>query len=224
MRAVLAAMLLVAPVAVAAQSRTAQLLQAARQHISANQLDSADAELRAALDAAFYPVDSATVYVWRGVLEHVRGSDSLARASFRQAFALKAGFSTEGLARAFPDVATMLDAEARAARVYVASNLDDKPAWRSGPGVAYPRDVRRRRVAGLAVVTAVVDTLGRVEPGSVQVLETPDSGLVEPLKQMMLATTFTPGRVRGRPVRSQTSLGFNLTPPPLGNPTQLVTA
>jgi TonB family protein len=220
----LAVALLLVPAGLAAQSPIAQLLQTAQRHVADRQLDSADAALDAALRSATYLMDSVSVYVWRGVVGHLRGSDSLARLSFRQALTLNGGTSVRGLDQISPGLAELFDAESRAMHVRDPSELDEKPAWHAGPGVVYPREVRRRRVAGLAVVTAIVDTLGRVEPRSVQVLETPDSGLIEPLKQMMLATTFNPGRVRGRPVRSSMSLALNLAPPSLGSPTQLVRA
>ncbi len=218
--------LLVVSAPVAGQSRTAQFLQTARQHLSGNQLDSADADLRAALESAVYVMDSVNVFIWRGILEHVRGSDSLARLNFRQALILNPITSVRGLDEISPGLGDLFDAESRAARIYHAADLEQQPAWSAGPTLAYPPELRRRRVAGKAVVRMVVDTLGRVEPHSIQVIETPDSGLIQPLTQMMLATTFKPGRARGHPVRSMTSLSFNLTPPPVPSlgATQLVTA
>jgi TonB family protein len=218
----LPAALLLAPVALDGQTSTTQRLQAARQHITANQLDSADAELRAALEAAGYLMDSVNILIWRGILEHLRGSDSLARLSFRQALKLNAGTSVKGLDQISPGLGELFEDEARTA--YVHSTVDEKPKWVSGPALVYPPALRRRRVAGTAVITANLDTLGRVEPGSITILETPDSGYIEPLRQMMAAATFTPGRVRGRSVRAGTSLAFNLMPPPLGHPTTLITA
>jgi len=211
--ALLTASLLGAPGALA-QSRSAQLLQAARQHIAANQFDSAGATLQSALDGATYLMDSVNVFVWRAILARLQGSDSLARASFRQALILNPVTAVRGLDQISPGLSDLFDAEARAIRIYAAADLEKQPAWSAGPAVVYPPELRRRGVAGLAVVRVVVDTLGHVEPQSIQVLETPDSGLVLPLTTMILATTFTPGRVRGHAVRSTTSLSFNLMPPP----------
>jgi len=223
--ALLAASLVGSPAALA-QSRSAQLLQTARQHISANQLDSAEADLASALDDAAYVMDSVNVFVWRGIVARLRGSDSLARANFRQAINLNPVTAVRGLDQISPGLGDLFDAEARAARIYHAADLDKQPAWSAGPAVVYPPELRRRGVAGLAVVRVVVDTLGHVEPQSIQVLETPDSGLVLPLTKMMLATTFTPGRAGGHAVRSMTSLSFNLTPPasPSLSATQLASA
>jgi TonB family protein len=56
------------------------------------------------------------------------------------------------------------------------------------------------------------------------VLDRPDSGFVEPLRRMMLAASFTPGRAKGQLVRSRVDLQFTLTPPPPRSPTALVGA
>lgn len=206
---------------------TARLLQLAQQRIAAAQLDSADVVLRAALESAAYQMDSVSVFVWRGILEHLRGSDSLAHLNFRQAVALNPAIRVAGLQDISPGLADIFDAEMRAVRIHHATDLEEQPAWRSGPAVVYPPELRRRGVGGRAVVRAVVDTLGHVDPRSIEVLETPDSALVEPLQEMMRAATFTPGRVGGRPVRSATSLALDLRPAPPARvlrPTQLVTA
>jgi TonB family protein len=220
----LAAALLLAPASLAGQSQTAQLLQATQRHVTGHQLDSADAALDAALRSATYLMDSVTVFVWRGVLERLRGNDSLARISFRRALALNPSTSVRGLEQVSPGSGELFEAERRAALVYTSASVDERPVRRAGPAVVYPADLRRRRVAGQAVMRVVVDTLGRVEPDAIQIIEVPDSAFGEPLKQMMRATTFTPGRLGGRPVRTQTAISVSLTPPPPGNPTQLVTA
>ena len=55
--------------------------------------------------------------------------------------------------------------------------------------------------AGLVRVAAIVDTSGRVEPHSVEGLSTPDSLLYEPVRQMLLESQFSPGRLKGVTVR-----------------------
>jgi len=208
----IAALLSPSPVA-AAQTRSDQLLWAARQHISTHQLDSAEAELRSALDLAPYQIDSSYVIVWRGVLEYLRGRDSLARASFREAAHLNGRISPPGLDQISPDLANVFDAEMRALRVYSGLGLEQPPKRLAGPAIVYPPDLRRRGVSGRATVSIVIDTLGNVEPASLQIMETPDADFVAPLTRMMLATTFTPGRTGGHPVRSSVILSIELTPP-----------
>ena len=221
----LAALVLAAP-PTAAQSRHDQLLWLARQHISSHQLDSAEAELRSALGLAPYQIDSSYVFGWWGVLAYLRGSDSLARANFRQAANLNARLTLPGLEQISPGAASVFAEEMRAGRVYSIGSLDQAPKRSAGPAIVYPPDLRRRGVAGTAIVTIVIDSLGHVDPRSISIVEVPDSGLVEPLRQMLLATTFAPGRKDGHAVASYVSLSFNLTPPlgPRLSATQLSSA
>jgi TonB family protein len=214
--------LLVVPLAALAQSPSERFIADARSYISSRELDRADTALARALGSAAYVMDSVNVFVWRGILQYVRGSDSLARVNFRSALKLRQIVGVSGLDQISPGLADIFDQEARAFRVYSASQLDQPAAWQSGPGVAYPAELRRRHVAGHALVRAIVDTTGRVEEPSFQVLEAPDSAFDEPLRNMMLASAFTPGRVKGHPVRSEVDLGFNLNPPAPENPTRLV--
>ena len=50
---------------------------------------------------------------------------------------------------------------------------------------------------GPATVRAVIDTLGRVEEKSIEVLETPDSGFIGPLTTMtLIRRSATPRRCK----------------------------
>jgi len=218
-----AASLFVVP-ALAAQNRTDARIAVARAHITAHEFSAADTALSSALDSAAYLMDSVHVFVWRAILEHQRGSDSLARQSFGSALALYPALRVNGLDQVAPGLDAVFESELRGYRVYSPGELDEQAAWRSGPPLAYPADLRRRHVGGQAVVIAVIDTLGRVEAESFRVLDTPDSGFVEPLRRMMLAASFTPGRAKGQLVRSRVDLQFTLTPPPPRSPTALVGA
>jgi hypothetical protein len=71
-------------------------------------------------------------------------------------------------------------------------------------------------------VHMVVDTLGNVQERSIDILDTPDSAFIEPLRQTLLASRFEPARSKGRPVKTSVSYQFNLTPPPLQDPVRLV--
>lgn len=222
-RLLLAASLIAVP-ALAAQSRTDARIAVARAHITAHEFPAADTALNGALDSATYLMDSVHVFVWRAILEHQRGSDSLARQSFRSALVLYPALRVNGLDQVAPGLDAVFESELRSYRVYAAGELDEPAAWHSGPPLAYPPDLRRRHVGGQAVVIAVIDTLGRVEAESFRVLDTPDSGFVEPLRRMMLAASFTPGRAKGQLVRSRLDLQLTLTPPPPRSPTALVGA
>ena len=216
-------LVVVVPVATA-QSRSAESVNNARSLIAAGQLVQADSALTHGLGSALYVMDSVNVFVWRGILEYLRGSDSLARLNFRRALALNQIVSVRGLDKISPGLADVFDAEARPFRVFSASQLDEPAAWRSGPSLVYPVELRRRRLGGHALVRAVVDTLGHIEGRTFSILESPDSAFNAPLQRMVFAAQFTPGRVKGHPVRSTIDLGFMLNPPAPENPTTLISA
>lgn len=105
---------------------------------------------------------------------------------------------------------------AQSQRVFYSSGSVDEPPRRlSGPPVDYPPSLLRRHPQGLVRVAAIIDTSGRAEPASVEVLSTPDSGLIEPVKQMMLASRFSAGRLKGAAVRVMVQMGVDVRPPRL---------
>jgi len=189
------------------------LLAAARAHIASRQWDSADVALSEALDAAPYIMDSAWAYVWRGVLEYQRGNRQLARLSFRRA---------RGLDTISPGLANLFDTEFRATRTFRRWDLDQPVRWLASPQLAYPRELRPRRVSGPALVRVIVDTLGHVDERNIEILEIPDPAFTTPLKQMMTAVMFSPARIAGKPVRSLVSYRLDLTPPAPRDPVRLI--
>jgi len=108
--------------------------------------------------------------------------------------------------------------------VYASADVDEKPRRLVGPQVRYPPDLFRRQVRGRVVVGLTVDTLGRAVPASIQIFAIPDSGLVQPVRHMLLASTFTPGRIRGRAVRTLAQLAIDLEPGQPPTATALVNA
>jgi TonB family protein len=106
---------------------------------------------------------------------------------------------------------------------YTSNSVDELPHRLSGPPVQYPAGLLRAAVhpAGLVRVAAIVDTSGRVEPHSVEVLSTPDSVLFEPVRQMLLASQFSPGRLKGVTVRVMIQMAVDVRPPRF-SATQLV--
>lgn len=219
----LAALVLVVP-ALAAQNRTDARIAIARAHITAREFGRADTALNGALDSAAYLMDSVHVFVWRAILEHLRGSDSLARENFHSALTLYPPLKVNGLDQVAPGLDAVLETESRGLRVYSTNQVDERATWQSGRSLTYPPALRRRRVAGQALITAIVDTTGHVEEQSIRVLDVPDSEFVKPLRDMLLGATFTPGRVKGQVVRSTIDLSFTLTPPAPKSPTILVGA
>lgn len=209
--------------ALVAQQPPSQLIVYARDYIAAGEYAKADSALTEALDAAVYLMDSVSALVWRGVLEYQRGNPSLARMNFRHAFKLHVETGVDGLEAFSPGLARLYDSELRAVRVYDARNLDEPARWRVAPVFIYPPSLRSRRIAGHALIRIVVDTLGRVEERSIEILDTPDSAFIPSLKATLMATPFYPGRIKGRPVKTALSYQFNLTPPPPKDPVRLVT-
>src|SRR6266704_6243457 len=184
--------------------------------------------LRAALDTAAHATvgERQNALGWQGIIQFLRGDENGARATFREAIALDTTLAIEGLDRLSPGLAQMFrqekEAAARQAFVYLAGHVDQPPIRLSAPPVAYPPSLLPRQVQGRVEVAAIVDTAGRVEPALLEVLSTPDSGLIEPVKQMMLASRFSPGRLKGTAVRVMVQLAVDVRPPRL-SATELIT-
>ena len=223
------AALLAAPAALGAQSRAARLTESARAQVTAHHLDSADVLLRAALDSAVHATNEERelAFVWRGILEFLRGNDSLTRVAFREALALDTSVSVGGLDGLAPRLAEIFAEEKLAASarglLYLSGSVDEAPRRSTGPPVAYTTELLHRHAAGIVLVSAIIDTLGWAEPASIRVEQTPDSGLIEPVRQMLLASRFSPGRHHGRLVRVMTVMKIPVEPPRLVA-TELVTA
>lgn len=215
-RPLLAITLLVLPsAAIAAQSQSADLIQQARARMSMNDLDSAAALLTAAMTRATARSDSVTTYAWRGILAFMQGSDSATRVEFHKALQLDTAFQIQGLERASPRLAQMFEQERlwlRPGILFVSSDVEDQPRRLSGPAVVYPPDLLRRQVRGRALVGLIVDTLGRAEERSIDIVATPDSGLNAALRTMILGSTFAPGRRQGKKVRTLIELAIDLVP------------
>jgi len=65
----------------------------------------------------------------------------------------------------------------------------------------YPNLLRQAGIEGRVIVRAIIDTTGRAEPASVQVVESPHPGFDQAARNFVLRTRFRPGRVHGRAVR-----------------------
>jgi len=81
------------------------------------------------------------------------------------------------------------------------SMVDERPAFLSGPPLRYPPLLRQARIEGRVLVRAIIDTTGRAEPASVQVVESPHPGFNQAARNALLQARFRGGRVRGRAVR-----------------------
>src|ERR1051325_6478596 len=226
-RPLLATLVLLLPVLLASQSPTVDLIQQARTQMSANALDSAAALLRTAMASATQRSDSVNAYTWRGILAFMQGSDSATRMEFHHALQLDSSLQVPGLEQASPRLARVVDHERLELRPrvsFVSGGVDARPRPLSGPPVVYPPAMLRRQVRGQALVGLTVDTLGHAEERSIVIVATPDSGMTDALRSMVLASTFSPGRIHGRKVRTLIELAIDLTPGAPPSATSLVMA
>jgi TonB family protein len=207
-----------------AQSRASLLVEQAHARLSVSDLDSAEALLRMALASATERSDSATTFAWTAILAFMRGDEVATRAGFHQALKLGVALNIQGLARASPRLAELYQEQVQGLGVYVSADVEEKPRRLSGPRIAYPPDLVRRQVRGRAMVGFIVDTLGHADSSSIEILAVPDSGYVAPLRRMILASTFAPGRLHGHPVRTMTELAIDLAPGSPQNATALIGA
>jgi protein TonB len=79
--------------------------------------------------------------------------------------------------------------------------VDERPEVLAGPPLLYPEPLRQAGIQGRVLVRAVVDTLGRVEPGSAAIVESANPGFDRPALGYVRHAIFRPARVLGRPVR-----------------------
>ncbi len=87
--------------------------------------------------------------------------------------------------------------------VYADAEVDEKAELLSSPPAEYPRILWRAGIHGRVVVEVVIDTLGRVEPGSPRVVSSPNPAFNEPALNAVREAVFRPARVHGRAVRAR---------------------
>lgn len=90
---------------------------------------------------------------------------------------------------------------APAGPIYAQALVDEPPVLLLGPALVYPPELIAEGIQGQVVMQAVLDTLGRVEPRSLVVLESPDPRFDRPSRKYLLGAVFRPARLRGRAVR-----------------------
>jgi len=77
----------------------------------------------------------------------------------------------------------------------------ERPVVVSGPRLQYPNLLRQAGIEGRVIVRAVIDTTGRAEPASVQVVESTHPGFNQAARDFVLHARFSHGRLHGRAVR-----------------------
>jgi periplasmic protein TonB len=85
--------------------------------------------------------------------------------------------------------------------VYLPSLVQDAPELLAAPTPAYPPLLRAAGIQGLVIVTAVVDTLGLAENGSVRIVRSDNPGFDAAALATVRAARFRPARISGRAVR-----------------------
>lgn len=93
--------------------------------------------------------------------------------------------------------------------VYAPARVDEYPELLAAPPPQYPELLRRAGIEGRVVLEATVDTLGRVERGSVLVVMTPHPGFAAPAVAYLERALFRPARVQGRAVRVRIRQGID---------------
>ena len=88
---------------------------------------------------------------------------------------------------------------------------DEPPVLLSAPVPAYPPLLRQAGVQGWVTVQTVIDTLGRAEPASLRVVNSPNPGFDRPALDCVRRALFRPGRVHGRAVRVLVSVPLHFT-------------
>ena len=79
--------------------------------------------------------------------------------------------------------------------------VQEKPERLAGPLQVYPPLLQQAGIEGTVMVQAIVDTMGRVEPNSIKIVQTANPGFNESAKTMVLKSLFRPARVYGKAVR-----------------------
>lgn len=85
--------------------------------------------------------------------------------------------------------------------VYDPGIVEQQPELLSSPPPRYPERLRLALVEGVVIVQGVVDTLGHLERGTLQVIESPHPALSASAIECLEGAVFRPGRVEGRAVR-----------------------
>jgi TonB family protein len=212
---IVAALGMMADTALTAQTQAASLVELAHARLSVSDLDSAEVLLRTALASATGRADSVAVFIARGILAFSRGDESATSTAFHQALVLDSTTTAPGLARISRRLEGLFEEQHVGLTndvVYASAEVDEKPRRLGGPRVRFPPDLVRRQVSGRVVVGLTVDTLGHAVTGSIEIFAIPDSALVEPVRHMLVASTFSPGRIRKRAVRTLVQLAIDLEP------------
>lgn len=103
-------------------------------------------------------------------------------------------------------------AQAQDDKVYPIAEVTDKPKFASSVRAAeliqqsYPADLKSRGVGGMVELQFVVDSKGKVDPASVEVVDATQTALGEAAKKVVAKLDFQPGKVNGAAVKTKVVL------------------
>jgi protein TonB len=79
--------------------------------------------------------------------------------------------------------------------------VEEQPVMLAHPTLRYPEVLRLAGIEGRVLVEAVLDTLGRAEPGSLRVTDSPNPLFDREALTVVAGSRYRPGRVGGQAVR-----------------------
>lgn len=93
--------------------------------------------------------------------------------------------------------------------IYAPTMVEERPERIGGPDPRYPEVLRQAGIEGEVLVECVLDTLGRVEPGSIRIVSSTHVLFERPAREAVAASAFRPARLDGRAVRVRVQLPLN---------------
>ena len=104
------------------------------------------------------------------------------------------------------------DSASTHSETYLAAEVDEAVVAVLIPAPRYPAALRAAAIEGEILAQYVVDTTGRIQPGSWKVLRASHDGFREAAREAVEAGRFKPARIAGRPVRQlvQQSIRFTI--------------
>jgi TonB family protein len=100
---------------------------------------------------------------------------------------------------------------ASADTVYASCDVTARPIRVASPPARYPENLRQAGIQGRAAIDVVIDTAGRTEPGSLQVLDASRPEFGTAALDVVRGSRFWPARVFGRRVRVRVQIPINFT-------------
>src|SRR2546425_7720464 len=219
---------LILPSPLAGQSRASKLVDAAFASLGNHNLDSAETLLRPVLDSTVKATttERAAALVLHGVIDFYRAQDSAAASDFRAALTLSLALRGEWLTRVDSSLGAIWRRERNrmlcglpgrdslpVALGEDSTVITEKPSVLKGPWLDYPPNLRRAGLTGRVRVTAVIDTSGRAEPGSIKIIDSPHEAFSRVARRYVESAVYRPARIGGRPVRAwlEMPVGFQIT-------------